>query len=354
MNENLVHVNGVDLFCGGGGLTRGLEDAGINMAVGVDIDQDCEYPYTANSKAGFLKKSVEDVTAEDLSGAFAGRGFRLLAGCAPCQPFSAYNHRKAGNDDKRRDLLSHFDRLVKEVKPELVAMENVPGIKKERVFLNFIASLQAEGFHVSYQVVNCADYGVPQRRRRLILLASRLGPIELIEPTTPGDRQITVREAIGDMPPLEAGDVCDADPLHQAARMSPLNLKRIRASKPGGTWRDWDEELIAACHKKYTGKSYLNTYGRMTWDKPSPTLTTKFHGYGNGCFGHPEQDRGISLREGAILQSFPPDYKFERDGAPIRKKTVARIIGNAVPVKIGEAIGRSIIEHIRTTGEILA
>jgi DNA (cytosine-5)-methyltransferase 1 len=346
-----VKIKGIDLFCGAGGLTRGLEAAGIDVAFGVDIDPDCEYPYQANNKARFLLKSVEDLAVTDFPKIFDSAAFTLLAGCAPCQPFSTYQRGKSGPSDERWNLLQHFGRLVKEAKPDLVTMENVPRLQRERVFSDFVSELEDEGFHVSHKVVNCLDYGVPQHRKRLVLLASKLGPIEMIEVTTPEGHHRTVREVIEGLPTLEAGEVCDEDPLHQASELSPRNLKRIKASKPGGTWRDWDARLIADCHKKSSGKTYPSVYGRMSWDEPAPTMTTQYFGFGNGRFGHPEQDRAISLREGAIIQSFPRGYKFVPRKAPIYRKSIGRLIGNAVPVNLGKAIGKSIVRHVRACAE---
>jgi DNA (cytosine-5)-methyltransferase 1 len=339
-------IHGVDLFCGAGGLTCGLEAAGIDVRLGIDIDPACEYPYTENNDASFLLKSVEEITAEDFSDAFDNASFRLLAGCAPCQPFSTYSQSWSCPTDERWNLLEHFSRIVEETHPHFVTMENVPPLEREDVFAQFVAVLEDEGLDVFYAVVNCADYGVPQQRQRLVVLASKLGPIELIAPTTPEGRRTTVRKAIGDMPPLNAGEGCKDDLLHLACELSPLNLERIRASRPGGTWRDWDKSLRAACHRKKSGKSYSGVYGRMTWDDPSPTMTTQYFGFGSGRFGHPEQDRAISLREGAILQSFPKTYKFVPKGEPIYCKSIGRLIGNAVPVKLGTAIGKSIVLHV--------
>lgn len=339
-------IRGVDLFCGAGGLTHGLEAAGIDVRLGIDIDPACEHPYTENNSASFLLKSVEEITSADFSNAFDDASFKLLAGCAPCQPFSTYSRTWSCPSDERWNLLEHFSRLVDEIHPHLVTMENVAPLEREDVFADFVTVLEDERFELFYSVVNCADYGVPQQRQRLVLLASTLGPIQLIDPTTPKGRRMTVRKAIGDMPPLEAGDTCEDDPLHQACALSPLNLKRIRASKPGGTWRDWDKGLRAACHRKKSGKTYPSVYGRMTWADPSPTMTTQYYGFGNGRFGHPEQDRAISLREGAILQSFPKTYEFVSDGEPVYRKTIGRLIGNAVPVKLGAAIGTSIALHV--------
>jgi DNA (cytosine-5)-methyltransferase 1 len=342
-----IKIEGIDLFCGAGGLTRGLEAAGIDIVTGVDIDPACEYPFTANNRATFLLKSVEDIGAADFTNTFKDASFTLLAGCAPCQPFSNYSQGKTSAADKRWDLLSHFARLVKEIQPDLVTMENVPLLAKQAVFARFVSGLKAQGYSVFHKVVDCADYGVPQHRQRLVLLASKHGPIKMIEPTVKTDFHETVRDAIGELAPLKAGEACPRDPLHQASELSPLNLKRIRASKAGGTWRDWDKDLVAACHKKKSGKTYPSVYGRMDWDEPSPTMTTQFFGFGNGRFGHPHQNRAISLREGAILQSFPRNYKFVAKGEPVYIKTIGRLIGNAVPVKLGKAIGKSIIRHIR-------
>lgn len=338
-------ISAIDLFCGAGGLTNGLEKAGIDVRLGIDIDPACAYPYTTNNKAEFLMKPVEDIGVQELQSAFRANTIRLLAGCAPCQTFSTYNQ-KASQSDKRWWLLLHFSRLVKELLPELVTMENVPGIIDQSVFKDFVRDLESAKYKVRYEVVSCEEYGVPQQRRRLVLLASRLGPIRILTASELGEKPVTVRDAIGKLPVLNSGEVFQDDPLHQCAALSPLNLRRIKASKPGGTWRDWDADLVADCHKKKSGKTYPSVYGRMRWDEPAPTMTTQFFGFGNGRFGHPEQDRAISLREGAVLQSFPPDYLFTPPGEVISKTSVGRLIGNAVPVKLGEIIGRSILNHI--------
>lgn len=348
--SSTARIKAIDLFCGAGGLTRGLEAAGIEVVTGVDIDPACEYPFTANNRASFLLKSVEKISGSDFRKSLKGASLTLLAGCAPCQPFSTYSRGKGSAADKRWNLLRQFGRLVKEVQPDLVTMENVPLLAKQAVFKKFVSSLKSDGFSVFCKVVDCADYGVAQHRHRLVLLASRFGPIEMIKPTVRVESYETVRDAIEQLPALNAGESCAADPLHQASELSPLNLKRIRASKSGGTWRDWGRGLVANCHKKKSGKTYPSVYGRMSWDEPSPTMTTQFFGFGNGRFGHPKQNRAISLREGAILQSFPRNYKFVPNGETVYIKTIGRLIGNAVPVKLGKAIGKSILRHIRDLG----
>jgi DNA (cytosine-5)-methyltransferase 1 len=345
---SLLHkISAVDLFCGAGGLTHGLEKSGIPVNLGIDLDPACEYPYSVNNRANFLLKSVEDVEASELLDAYNGAALRLLAGCAPCQTFSSYNQ-KADSTDKRWWLLLQFSRLIRETDPELVTMENVPGLIDQDVFLEFIEDLEEKNYYVCYEVVNCAEYGLPQHRNRLVLLGSKLGPINLISPKEFNKKKKikTVQEAIGNLPAIEAGGIHAKDPLHQSSSLSEINYKRILASKPGGTWRDWPEELVADCHKKKTGKSYPSVYGRMQWDAPAPTITTQFFGFGSGRFGHPEQNRAISLREGAILQSFPKKYQFTAPGETISKKLLGRLIGNAVPVKLGQVIGKSIVKHV--------
>jgi len=342
-------VYAVDLFCGVGGLTKGLTQAGIDVKLGVDIDPACEYPYTANNKSVFLEKSVEDVKPIEIESAFRKNGIRLLAGCAPCQTFSSYN-KKASPDDKRWWLLRQFSRLVLEIQPELVTMENVPGLKNQEVFQGFLSDLKLGHYHFDYWIVNCANYGIPQYRNRLVLLASKFGPIRLLMHKELSARPCSVRDAIGNLPTISAGEIHQEDPMHQSSSLSPVNLERIRSSKPGGTWHDWQEELVAQCHHRSTGKYYRSVYGRMSWNNPAPTITTQFYGFGNGRFGHPKQDRAISLREGAILQSFPPNYSFAPNDQPISKKTVGRLIGNAVPVKLGEVIGESIFRHVDELG----
>lgn len=344
-NISNKNISAIDLFCGAGGLTHGLVKSGINVVLGVDIDPACQFPYTANNKSDFLLKSVEGLEAKDLENYYKDKELKLIAGCAPCQTFSTYNQ-KAKKSDRRWWLLMHFSRLVEELLPELVTMENVPRLIDQNVFIDFVGDLEAKGYSVSYKIVNCADYGIPQQRNRVVLLASRLGPISLLSPPGFGNGPKTVREAIGDLPPIEAGTSDPRDPLHQCSSLSRLNMRRIKVSTPGGTWRDWPKELVTDCHKRSSGKTYPSVYGRMTWDDPAPTVTTQFYGFGNGRFGHPEQDRAISLREGAILQSFPPDYEFVAPGEPVCQKSIGRLIGNAVPVTLGEVIGYSLRVHV--------
>lgn len=342
----------VDLFCGIGGLTKGLELSGMTVAAGIDIDATCAFAYEENNNAYFIHQDVTNVTSEDILRFYPANSIRALVGCAPCQPFSKYSqrYRKDGQVDDKWKLLYSFARIIRETMPHIVSMENVPELSDENVFHDFVNALIGLGYNVDWHVVYCPEYGVPQNRKRLVLLASRLGQIALINPLYNQDNYPTVRDAIGNLPPIDAGEQNEIDPLHRACRLSEINLRRIRSSVPGGTWRDWDESLQLPCHKRKSGRTYPSVYGRMCWDEPSPTITTQFYGYGNGRFGHPEQDRALSLREGAILQSFPPDYIFTDEEHPSNRRDLGIHIGNAVPVELGRAIGISILNHLQEVG----
>ena len=334
----------IDLFCGAGGLTYGLQEAGLKVVAGFDIDLECKYPYEQNNKSKFVHADIKNLRACDLDELYKDANIRILAGCAPCQPFSTYSKLKSVDD--KWILLRSFLRLVSESLPDIVSMENVPQLVRHKVFKEFFKGLTKLGYYVWYQEVHCSEYGVPQTRKRLVLLASRFGDIGPLKKPHK-NLKLTVRENIQDLEPLEAGSYSKTDPLHVAAKLSSLNLKRIRASSPGGSWRDWDKSLIADCHKKDTGKTFASVYGRMEWDALAPTITTQFYGFGNGRFGHPEQDRAISLREAAILQTFPRDYSFIKSTESPKSTIIGRLIGNAVPVKLAEAIGYTIKDHIK-------
>jgi DNA (cytosine-5)-methyltransferase 1 len=335
----------VDLFCGVGGLTHGFVQEGLSVSVGIDLDPACRYPYQANNSARFLERDVSKLDGAELGSLFEDAQYRILAGCAPCQPFSTYAQRyESDGKEGKWGLLYHFARLAEEARPDVITMENVPTVAKHAVFKDFVDSLRTMGYHVWFEVVDSSLYDVPQSRRRMVLLASMHGPIQLIPATTPKPK--TVKQAIGHLSAIGAGEVAAMDRLHASASLSPLNLRRIQASSQGGTWRDWPKELVAACHQADTGRTYPGVYGRMDWNKPAPTMTTQCYGFGNGRFGHPEQDRAISLREAALIQSFPQDYDFVPSDGEINFTALGRLIGNAVPVELGRAIARSIQLHL--------
>jgi DNA (cytosine-5)-methyltransferase 1 len=339
-------IKAVDLFCGVGGLTHGLIRGGVSVVAGIDIDGSCRYAYEANNRATFIEKDVNNVEAWWIKETFGTSDFTLLAGCAPCQPFSTYS--QSGREDRLDSdwqLVSSFGRLVKEVQPHFVTMENVPRLTKHTVFEDFLTALG--DYHIEWSIVECSRVGVPQSRNRLVLLASRIDSKGLKLPTS-CEAAITVRDTISHLPALNAGQADASDPLHVACRLSELNLRRIRLSKPGGSWRDWDIHVRAACHLKKTGDTYPSVYGRMEWDVPAPTITTQCFGYGNGRFGHPEQDRAITLREAAMLQTFPANYVFIEPGERLKFSRMGRLIGNAVPVRLGEVIASTFLNHART------
>jgi DNA (cytosine-5)-methyltransferase 1 len=335
----------VDLFCGTGGLTHGFINAGLNVVAGIDVETSCSYSYAKNnSPARFHSMDVTELSKQELEQMFSSAKVKVLAGCAPCQPFSTYTQAKDKSTDTKWPLLYQYSRLIKEVNPQVVTMENVPNVVKHKVYHDFVDDLKKQGYFVWEGKVECKLYGVPQQRVRHVLLASLFGEISLIPPTV--SSPVTVKEAIGSLPEISDGETSKTDPLHRASKLSDLNKQRIIHSVPGGTWRDWPEHLLAECHKKATGKGYGGVYGRMSWNLVAPTITTLCYGYGNGRFGHPEQNRGLSLREAAMLQSFPKDYIFNDPKEDVSLKSVGRMIGNAVPVKLAEAIGLSIKNHI--------
>lgn len=339
----------VDIFCGVGGLTYGFYLEGFDVVAGIDSDPFCRFAYEKNNHAKFIQADVSTLDSRIITDLFSKRKTKILIGCAPCQPFSSYTNKLSKKNQDQWALLRSFGRIIKEVQPEIVSMENVPSLASKPIFKDFVGTLHENHYHVWWSSVSCADYGVPQQRTRLVLLASKLGEIEMLPPTHTPENYVTVRGTIGHLPRVEAGNIHESDGLHRAGIMSDLNMERIKNSKPGGTWKDWDPELVAKCHIRESGESYYNVYGRMEWDKIAPTITTQFTGFGNGRFGHPVQNRGLSLREGALLQTFPPDYEFFEPGSPYRLTHVAKHIGNAVPVMLARAIAKSIKRHIAQT-----
>jgi DNA (cytosine-5)-methyltransferase 1 len=337
----------VDLFCGAGGLSHGFHLEGFEIVAGIDTDEDCRYPFERNNNSVFIRRDVAKLKADDINALYAPGKYRILVGCAPCQPFSTYNQK---NTDPKWQLLTRFGALVEQVLPDILSMENVPRLLTFRngsIFKKFVGKLVAAGYHVVWDVLYGPDFGLAQTRSRLVLLASRIGPIALPVPTHKGKHR-TVRDEIGLLQSLAHGEVDETDPLHRASRLSEVNARRIASAKPGGTWRDWNPRLVANCHKAETGKGYSSVYGRMSWLQPAPTITTQFYGFGNGRFGHPDQHRALSLREGALLQGFPSEYEFVAPGKRIHFKKVGRMIGNAVPVKLASAIATAVRTHVES------
>ena len=278
----------------------------------------------------------------------------LFSGCAPCQPFTKQNTMRPEIDkDERVPLILRFGELVEICRPDLVFVENVPGLQKldshSQPFGGFLSKLDAAGYRVNYRPVRMARYGIPQSRRRLVLVGSRHGPIFLPDathgPGTPSERYDTVRDWIDHLPQIEAGQEDKEVPNHRAANLSELNKERVEATPEGGGHRDWPEHLRLECHKDFSG--YSDVYGRMSWDSPASGLTTKCTSYSNGRFGHPDQNRAISIREAACLQTFPDDFVFKGSMA-----SMSRQIGNAVPVRLAELIGNQFIAHLKAVGRL--
>jgi len=324
----------VDFFCGAGGLTRGLLDGGIAVKKGFDNDPGLKDTYEKNNPgAAFFSKDICKVTKEDvLEGLNTKDNFLLLAGCAPCQPFSRLL-RKNKREDSRANLLLQFGRLVSEVRPDFVFVENVPGLKNGKgkmIFSQFEGILKKERYFFISNILDAKDYGVPQKRKRLVLLASRHFEIG-IPPATHGllDKNrlpyVTVKDAIARFPIIRAGDKHKDIPNHECRDLSELNKKRLKhIKKNGGTRLDLPKRLRLKCHKKHNG--HTDVYGRMKWDDVSPTLTCKCNSISNGRFGHPTQLRAISVREAAALQTFQDNYIFYGNMSENSKW-----VGNAVP-----------------------
>lgn len=316
----------VDVFAGCGGCTVGLKRAGFRVAGAVELNGEAASVYGANHPDVRLwERAVERLSvAEILRDLEIERGeLDLLAGCPPCQGFSAVRTLNGAREipDERNDLIFEFQRLVRGLKPKAVMLENVPGLATDSRMQKFQASLEGMGFHTTCSVLNAAEYGVPQRRRRLILLAGRFGPIRLARRARV---RPTVRDAIGHLPPPgETGD-----PLHDLPerRSERVGLLIRLIPKDGGSRTDLPEEFQLPCHQRCDG--FKDIFGRMAWGKVAPTLTTGCFNPSRGRFLHPEADRAITMREAAMLQTFPRRYKFP---AELGKTALSTLIGNALP-----------------------
>lgn len=342
-----VSIDVWDFFCGCGGTSAGLAAAGMTILGGLDVDAEAAATYRSNfPNAAFIERDIRAVEPIEVNDAMArSPDSRLLvSACAPCQPYTNF-HRKSSRRAEQRTLLLRLLPFIDQLEPDFVLVENVPGLHKvpgASTFNRFVAALRRRGFHVTWKIVDCRGYGVPQRRRRLVMLASALGELT-VPPATHGHQPgllppSTVKDWIGHFPPIGDGEVHSEVPNHQAAKLTDLNLRRIKATPPGGGRADWPEALRLDCHRQHRGHS--DVYGRMTWDAAAPVLTTKCTSLSNGRYGHPEQHRPISVREAAALQTFPDGYRFVG-----RIKSATRQVGNAVPVLLAQAVGTAIVAH---------
>ena len=320
----------------------------MNIRLGLDIDPDTERTFKANfPKAEFVCKDIRQQSVDDLK-PYLQRRYnrpRVFGACAPCQPFSSQNRSKHDRDG-RRSLLGELHRFVKAYLPEYIFLENVPGLQafgaQDGPFTDFIRLLNSLNYYYDDQIVMAYNYGVPQSRRRLVLLASLQGPVSIPPPThgprTKHPNLPVVWDWISDLPAIEAGEAHTDVPNHRAAKLSAQNLLRIRTTPVGGDRRSWPQTLELECHQKYSG--HTDVYGRMLKDRPASALTTRCISLSNGRYGHPTQDRAISVREAACIQTFPRKFTFHGN-----LNSMARQVGNAVPVEMAGVFGRFIIKH---------
>lgn len=350
--QNQKKLKAIDFFCSGGGMSYGMQEAGIEILAGIDFDENCKMTYEANiNGAKFIHADVFDLKEKELEKKLSLRkndDELVLIGCSPCQFWSIINTDKT-KSAKSKNLLVEFSRFVKYFRPGYVVVENVPGVlrRKEESGLNeFIEWLKDNGYeNPHFKVHNVNDYGVPQSRKRFTLIATRISQDE-VKPQELDGRRVVVKDVLGienGFARIEPGHKDNSDFLHTVPNISDINKKRLKkVKKDGGNRLGFanDPELQLKC---FEGKneSFKDTFGRLWWNRPAPTITTKFFSISNGRFVHPEEDRALSIREGATLQSFPLTYKFK--GTSVAN--IARMIGNAVPPKYATAIGKAIINN---------
>ncbi len=339
----MTKVKAIDFFCGAGGLTRGLLNAGIDVLAGVDNDARLQATYRRNNEPSrFIHNDINSVEIESLRDelGIGSDDLTLYAACTPCQPFSTLNTMKGA--DARKSLLLDFAKIVEKSPPDFILVENVPGLNNalgREIYQEFVGILDKHNFARDEKMLDAKNFGVPQTRKRFIMIASRQCKPALPEPQEPGKAE-TVRHWIGEFPPIAAGGK-DKNYLNHEARPLRPHHKRIVEAVPldGGSRRDIaDTKILLKCHQR-NPKAHKDVFGRMAWDKPSPTLTCRCTDVYCGRFIHPEQHRGISLREAAALQTFPNHYEF--CGNSFMEKS--RQIGNAVPVELAKRLGGAII-----------
>ncbi len=342
-------LRAIDLFAGGGGLTVGLKRANFRVVVSVELEKSAYTTYRVNHPEVYsLNQDVTSVSGKHLLDIVGQKTIDLLAGCPPCQGFTSLTS-KYKRDDYRNFLIFEMSRLAKETKPRAIMMENVPGLatKGRQLYEKFKRQLRRAGYWLTDDVVEVANYGVPQFRRRLVLLGGLGFKIEMPAPTHTGRSKDgllpwkTVRETISHLPaPITLRDARKQGKIYQSdwnvvRTLSSRNLIRIKSAKSGKTWMSIPEKFRPSCHQGGY-KGFTNVYGRMEWDTPSPTITGGCTTLSKGRFGHPEQNRTISVREAALLQTFSEDYLFD---TPYMEHA-CNIIGNALPCDFAEVVSR--------------
>lgn len=328
-----------DLFSGCGGLTEGMHRAGFKTEFAIEIDSGAAKAYAMNHKETFiLQDDIRKVKISEIKKLLKGRPLHLLAGCPPCQGFSSIRTLNGASvTDERNNLIKEYLRFVKALKPLTIMMENVPGLKNYYLFKVIVNDLKVLGYHLDFDVVDVKDYGVPQRRKRLVLVGSRLGEINIAR----GDfKKITVRDVIGKIESVRITE----DPIH---KIYPKHTERIQkmiksVPKNGGSRHDLHWRYQLDCHKK-KNVGFNDIYGRLRWDDYSTTITGGCLNPSKGRFLHPTKNRTITAREAALLQSFPKGYKFP---SAIAKDDIALMIGNALPPKFSYAQSLNIKKHL--------
>ena len=343
-------IKAIDFFCGAGGLTRGLLDAGIEVLAGVDNDERLQETYTHNNKPSrFINEDIDAIDIHELRKELKiqDEDITLYAACTPCQPFSTLS-RQNWEDDDRKILLLTFAEIVKECPPDFILVENVPGLNNgsgKEIYNEFLEILEeCEFSDVVADLLDAKHFGVPQTRKRFILLASKKGAISLPIPITDPSQFVTVKECIEKYPEIADGEESENYPNHKARELKSHHKLIVEAvPEDGGSRKDIvDTSILLQCHQDRPD-AHRDVFGRMAWDKPAPTLTSRCSDVYSGRFVHPEQNRGISLREAAALQTFDDHYEFF--GASITG--ISRQIGNAVPVKLAEHLGESILNSLK-------
>jgi DNA (cytosine-5)-methyltransferase 1 len=324
----------IDLFSGCGGLSAGLKRAGFKIVSAVEIDKLAASTYSKNHpEVHLIPRDIKDVKSSELMPKKGGK-IDLVAGCPPCQGFSRVRrqNRSQAADDPRNNLLAQFQRVVEELEPAAVFMENVPGIENDPRFDAFIDRLEAIGYEVNWDILELSEFGVPQRRSRVVVLAGKGFTIPMPRPRRCGR---TVRTVIGDLPkPAKS-----RNPLHnQITQHDERAMERIRAvPKNGGSRRAWPDHLRLKCHGDCDG--FQDVYGRMAWDEVAPTITGGCINASRGRFIHPVQNRAITLFEAALLQTFRHRYYFNLEHG---RYAAAEMIGNALPPHFADRVGRCI------------
>jgi DNA (cytosine-5)-methyltransferase 1 len=337
------HFISFDLFSGVGGLTEGLRKAGFNTRFAFEINETASKTYSMNHESTIVvTKDIRDVDMDEIKNKLNGLDLHLLAGCPPIQGFSSVRRLNKPKPvaDPRNDLINEYVRFVEFFKPYTIMLENVPWLVQDILFEEAKNKLQALGYNIDVSIVDVKDYGVPQRRKRLVMVGSRLGPISIAKPNQ-NIKKVTVRDRIGKLPTPEE----TKDKLHKIFPNHTPEIQRLIKDVPhdGGSRKDLGKERQLNCHTK-ENIGFHDVYGRLRWDDYSSTITGGCLNPSKGRFLHPDQDRCISAREAALLQSFPRTYKFQMD---VPRASIALMIGNALPPRFSYYQARNIREHLK-------